>query len=212
MNEEGTPTNDPASEREQLQARLAELEKQDREQAAEKQRAEQAEREQQLDPATLKQKQEIDKRADEALDREYPPSWLPQKNPEQPQQIAGLVLRIDPRVGPSKTYGTYSAVIEVRATDGNTWTLWANESGAMYAQLLRLRIQPGEVIAVRYRGLKESEATPGQKYHDFRLVRVDDDQDGPAPPVDYDQLTAGQETPALPAPTNPGAPDDDIPF
>jgi hypothetical protein len=204
--------SDQATEREQLQARLAELEAQEREQAAEKQRQEQAEREQQLDPVTLKQKQEIDKRADEALDREYPPSWLPQKHTDQPKQIAGLVLRIDPRVGPSKTFETYSAVLEVRATDGKEWTIWANEGGALYEQMLRLRVQPGEVIAIRYRGLKESQATPGQKYHDFRLVRVNEDQDGPAPPVDYDQLTKGRETPALPAPENQAQPDDDIPF
>jgi hypothetical protein len=204
--------SDSPSEREQLQARLAELDQQERDDAAEKQRAVEAEREQQLDPVTLKQKQEIDKRADAALDREFPESWLPQKNPDHPRQIAGLVLRIDPRVGPSKGFGTYSAVVEIRATDGREWTAWANEGGALYMQLVRLRIQPGEVIAVRYRGKKESLQNPGQSYQDFRLVRVEDDQDGPAAPIDYDALTKGQETPALPAPENAPQTDDDIPF
>jgi len=205
--------SDAAGEREQLQERLAELERTEHEQALEKQRQEQAEREQQLDPVTLKQKQEIEKRANAALDREYPPSWQPQKNSDHPTQIAGLVLRIDPRVGPSKDFGTYSAVIEVQATDGRTWTVWANEGGALYQQLVRLRIQPGEVIGIRYQGKKPSQRNPGQDYQDFRLVRVEDDADGPAPPVDYDQLTQGQETPALPPPPErPADADDDIPF
>jgi hypothetical protein len=204
--------SDAASEREQLEARLAEIKRQAEEEAAEKQRAEQAEREQKLDPTTLAQKQEIDAAADKALDREYPDSWQPHKTSDHPKQINGLVLRIDPRVGPSKVYGTYSAVIELRATDGREWTIWCNEGGAMYQQLLRLRIQPGEVIAIRYRGKKESLQNPGQSYQDYRLVRVDDDQDGPAAPVDYDQLTRGQVTPALPAPENTPQSDDDIPF
>ncbi len=196
----------------QLQAELEQLQEQERQETEARQRAEQAERDAQLDPATREQKEAIERRAKEELDREFPPAWMPQKSgSKDPAEIIGLVLRIDPRVGPSKTFGTYSAVIEVRATDGREWTVWANESGAMYAQLVRLRIQPGEVVAIRYRGLKESSANPGQSYHDFRLVRVEDDE-GPAQPVDYDALQRGRDTPALPEGDQAPRPDDDIPF
>ena len=115
-------------------------------------------------------------------------------------------------MGPSKVYGTYAAVIEVRTTDEAEWTIWANEGGALYAQLLRLRLQPGEIVAAKYRGMKASEANVGQNYHDFRLARVGDDDDGPAPPIDYDQLQHGKETPALPAGETAPQTDDDIPF
>jgi hypothetical protein len=196
----------------ELEAELERLAEQERRDADERRRREQAELDAKLDPATREQKAEIEKRAKEELDREFPPAWMPQKSgSKDPAEIIGLVLRIDPRVGPSKTFGTYSAVIEVKATDGREWTVWANESGAMYAQLVRLRIQPGEVIAIRYRGLKDSSANPGQSYHDFRLVRVEDDQ-GPAQPIDYDALQRGQATPALPEGDQAPRPDDDIPF
>ena len=198
--------------RQQLEAELAKLAEQDREAAAERHRQEQAQLEAQLDPAMREQKETIERRAREALDREFPPAWMPQKRGSgDPPEIIGLVLRIDPRVGPSKTFGTYSAVIEVQATDNREWTIWANETGALYAQLVRLRIQPGEVIGVRYRGLKESTANPGQSYHDFRLARVEEDE-GPAQPVNYEALQQGRETPALPEGDQAPKPDDDIPF
>jgi hypothetical protein len=172
---------------------------------------EQAEQDAQLDSEARAKREEIELRADEALDKEFPPAWLPQKSKSgHPEKIVGLVLRINPKVGPSKVYRTYSAVVEVRATDAREWTVWMNQSGALYAQLLRLRIQPGEMVAIKYRGLKESEQNPGQSYHDFRLARVEDDET-PAAPVDYDTLQR-TETPALPAPEQEQQAEDDIPF
>jgi hypothetical protein len=203
---------DAETRKRELEEELARIAAQEQLETEARRAREQAEREASLDPAMREQKAAIEKRATEELEREYPPAWMPQKaGSKDPEQIIGLVLRIDPRVGPSKTFGTYSAVIEVRATDGQEWTVWANESGAMYAQLVRLRVQPGEVIAIRYRGLKESSANPGQSYHDFKLVRVEDDE-GPAAPVDYEALQKGRETPALPETTQAPQPDDDIPF
>jgi hypothetical protein len=198
--------------RAELEAELARIALEEQAEAQERLRLEQAERDQKLDPVLREQKEAIEKRAREALDREYPPAWLPQKSGnDHPAEIVGLVLRIDPRVGPSKTFGTYSAVIELRATDGREWTVWANETGALYAQLVRLRVQPGELVGVRYRGMKESSMNPGQSYHDFRLARVEEEE-GPAPPVDYDQLQHGRETPALPEAGQAPPADDDIPF
>jgi integrase len=198
--------------RRQLEAELARIKEQEAAEAEELRLKEEANREAQLDPVTKNQKEAIERRAREALDREFPPAWMPQKQgSKDPPELIGLVLRIDPRVGPSKTFGTYSAVIEVKATDGREWTVWANEAGALYAQLTRLRIQPGEVVGVRYRGLKESTMNPGQSYHDFRLARVEEDE-GPAQPVDYDALQHGRETPALPEGEQAPKPDDDIPF
>lgn len=205
-------TEQTADRRAQLQAELARIEQQEREQQEAARKQQQAELDAKLDPEMRQRKTAIEQRAREQLDREWPPAWTPQKPAENhPQELVGLVLRIDPRVGPSKTFGTYSAVIELRATDGKEWTIWANEGGAMYAQLVRLRIQPGEVIGVRYRGKKESESNPGQSYHDFRLVRVDED-DQPAQPVDYDALTRDREPAALPEGEAAPAADDGIPF
>jgi hypothetical protein len=195
----------------ELQAELARLEHEKREQAEAQRRQERAEREAQLDPELRAKKEQIERRANEVLDREWPPAWQPQKAESgQPAQIIGLVLRIDPKVGPSK-FGGYSAVLELRTTDEQEWTVWASHEGALYAQMLRQRIQPGEVVAIRYRGQKDSEANPGQSYHDFKLRRVDDDEE-PSAPIDYDALQRDRETPALPPPEHAPAPDDDIPF
>lgn len=204
-------SGDVEQRRQELEAELARLADEEREQADRRRVEEQTQRDAQLDPELLARKTEIERRADEALEREFPAAWLPQK-PEKghPAKLVGLVLRIDPRVGPS-AYGGYSAVIEVQATDGQEWTLWANESGAMYAQLVRLRIQPGEVIAVKYKGLKDSEQNPGQRYHDFKLARIDEDET-PSAPIDYEALQRNRETPALPAPEQAPDVDSDIPF
>lgn len=207
----GASGSDVDTRREQLAAELARLDEQEQAEADQRRQREQAERDAQLAPDQLARKAEIERLADEALDREYPPAWLPQKENDHPDKLVGAVLRIDPRVGPSKTYSTYSAVIEVRALGGQEWTIWANEGGALYAQLLRLRIQPGEVIAVKYRGLKDSEANPGQTYHDFKLARIGDDE-GPGAPIDYDALNRGSEPPALPPGEQAPVVHDDIPF
>jgi hypothetical protein len=205
-------SGDVERRRQELEVELAGLADKEREQREERRRRELAEREAQLDPEQRARKTEIERRADAALEREFPPAWMPHKaGSGHPEKVVGLVLRIDPRVGPSRGFGTYAAVIEIRTTDGTEWSVWANEGGAMYAQLLRLRVQPGEVVAIQFRGKRESEANPGQSYHDFRLVRVDDD-DQAAAPVDYDALTRTTETPALPAPEETPAGDDDIPF
>jgi hypothetical protein len=201
--------------REELERQLAEIKEQEQREKEEKALAEQAEREAKLDPETRAQKEELERRADEALEREFPPAWLPQKDKTHPERLVGLAARIDLRVGPSKVYGTYAAIIELLASDGRRWTAWAPHSGSLYAQLVRQRIQPGEVIAIKYRGLKPSESNPGQSYNDFRLARVDDDK--PAGRVDYDAIQSAEEPPALPPGEHPPAntpvePDDDIPF
>jgi hypothetical protein len=173
----------------QLKAELAQREQEEREQAEAARRQEVAEREAQLEPEQRAKKEET-----------------------HPTELIGLVLRIDPRVGPSKAYGTYSAVIELRTLEQQEWTVWCNEGGALYAQLVRLRIQPGEVVAIAYRGKKVSEAT-GFSYHDIRLVRVDQDEEGlPAAEVNYDALRRDRETPALPEGDAAPEPHDDIPF
>jgi hypothetical protein len=196
--------------RQEIQAELAQLEQAEHEQAEQRRRQEQAERDAQLDPARREMRAELERRADEELDKQYPQSWTPQKQgSDHPPKLVGLVTRIDPRVGPSATYGNYSAVIELRDLDEQAWTVWANTGSALYSQLLRLRIQPGEVVAIAYRGLKPSQRNPGQSYQDFKLVRVEDDDGEPAP-VDYDALQR-QEHPALPPPEQ-APPDDDIPF
>jgi len=207
-------TSDVERRRQELEAELARIQEQERVEEETRRQQVLQERNAQLDPVMREKKDAIERRAKEALDREYPPAWMPQKHGTgHPEEIVGLILRIDPRVGPSKTFGTYSAVVEVRTTEGAEWTVWCNESGALYAQLLRLRLQPGDVVAIRYRGKKQSQSNPNQSYHDFRLVRVEDDDDGgPSRPVDYDALQRHQDMPALPEGEKAPQPDDDIPF
>ena len=208
---EGLAAGDRKAE---LLAELERVEREEREQEeherGERQRRERDERTE-LDPKQKAIRDEIERRADEALDREYPPAWTPHKRgSHDPDQLVGLVMRIDPKVGPSKTFGTYSAVLELKTTDHREWTVWCNEGGALYAQLLRLQIQPSDVVAIRYRGLKESDANPGHHYHDFRLVRVEEDEGEPQR-VDYDALEK-EPTAALPPAREEEPAGDDIPF
>jgi hypothetical protein len=215
---EAAPSGDPDRRRQELEAELARLDEDKRQEAEKARQAEQAEREAKLTPELRAEKAELERRADEALDRQYPPAWLPQKDKAHPERIVGLVLRIDPKVGPSPTYGTYSAVVEVQATDAKEWTIWMNYGSALYEQLLRLRIQPGELIGLKYKGKKPSQRNPGQDYHDFKLARVTE-HDEPAPEIDYDELKRAQQPRELP-PGDTGSqtegetppPDDDIPF
>jgi hypothetical protein len=81
---------------------------------------------------------------------------------------------------------------------------------APYAQLLRLRAAP-RCCRDPLPRQEKSQSNPGQSYHDFRLVRVEDDE-GPARPVDYDALQRHQDLPALPEGEEAPKPDDDIPF
>jgi len=196
-------------EREEMRRR----EERERQDADERHRPEAEEHMAALDPEQKAVRDEIERRAHEALDKEWPPNWMPHKRGSQdPSELVGLVMRIDPKVGPSKAFGTYSAVLEVRSTAGPEWGVWCNEGGALYAQLVRQRIQPGEVIAIRYRGLKPSEANPGQSYQDFRLVRVEEDEGEPQR-VDYDALERSEsEPPTLPPAAQEEPPGDDIPF
>lgn len=196
--------------KQRMQAELAELEREQREHAEQERRQRVAEQQAQLDPALAAQANEIEKQARDALDREFPSPWRPHKaDSTDPAELVGMITRIEPSVGPSPQFGTYSAAIEVMTTTGEAWTIWAEHRGVIFNQMRRLRLQPGELIGIRYLGKKHSDAS-GFTYNNFRLVRVDDHTD-PAP-VDYDHLTTADEQPALPPASNAAAPDDDIPF
>jgi hypothetical protein len=198
------------SRAEELRAELAEIERKEAEQAEQQRQQEQVERrERKLTPDQQAEAADLLERANEALERQYPAAWLPHKNQEQPRQIVGKVLRINPRVGPSPVYGTYSAAIEVLTTEHDEWTVWANEGGALYSQLVRQRIQPGDVIGVRYRGKKQS-TTSAFEYQDYRLIRLDDEEQSSW--VDYDQLAREREQPQLPPAAGETETEDDIPF
>jgi hypothetical protein len=198
----------------ELLAELERVEQEEHEEHTRRAAEEQERREADLDPKQKAVREEIERRAHDALDREWPPTWSPQqRGSTDPDELVGLVTRINPSVGPSRAFGTYSAVLEVKATDGREWTVWANHGGALFSQLVRLQIQPGEVVAIRYRGLKESSANPGQQYQDYRLVRVEDDEGEPQR-VDYAALVESESgQPALPPPKQQeDEADDDIPF
>jgi hypothetical protein len=171
------------------------------------------------DPATLtpeeRQKleelREIEQRGREQLDRQYPPMWNPSKNAEHPSEIAAAqVRRIDVNVGPSRDFGTYAAVIEIRDGQGRDWSIWANKPDSpLWHQLFRLKLQPGDVIALRDLGKRPSKRDPSRQVHDVRMVRVGDDN-GPEA-IDYDKLERAPQSPPPPE-RSQSEPDDDIPF
>lgn len=210
---EGEPVSTTQERAAALKAELAEIEAAEKARAAAERETAELARRKEMAPEKRHEAEQWEERANAALDRVFPDKWEPQKNREHPQQVVGQVLRIDPAIGPSD-FGTYSAAIELRTTAGDEWTVWAPHSGTMYAALLRFRVQPGEIVAIRYRGKKDSQRTPGQSYHDFRLVVLDrEDESGEW--VDYEQLARGAEQPQLPPPNQggPATPDDDgIPF
>lgn len=211
---EGEPVSTTDERAAALKAELAEIEAEEKAKAAAEREAAERARREGLAPELRQEAEKWEEKANAALDRVFPDKWEPQKNREHPSQIVGQVVRIDPAIGPSD-FGTYSAAIEIRTTAGDEWTVWAPHSGTMYAALLRFQVQPGEIVAIRYRGKRDSQRTPGQSYHDFRLV-VLNREDDTGEWVDYAALAQGGEQPQLPAPpqenAGSGDPDDGIPF
>jgi hypothetical protein len=161
---------------------------------------------------TLKALQEVEQRGREQLNRKFPAAWNPENNGDHPREIpAAIITRIYPHVGPSPNFGTYSAVIEVRDGQGREWSVWCNKpDGKLWNALLRLRLQPGEVIALRDNGMRPSKWDPARRVHDIDIVRVGEDA-GPQP-VDYDKLDSAPATTAQPEAAPAPMPDDDIPF
>jgi hypothetical protein len=173
------------------------------------------------DPATLdpaeQRKLEALRKAEQlgrtALDRQFPVMWNPLKSPEHPNEIpAALITRIDPHVGPSRDFGTYAAVLEIRDSHGREWSVWANKpDGALWHQLLRLKLQPGDVIALRDNGRRPSKRDPNRKVRDVVMRRVGDDTG--ADPIDYGTIERVPEVPAPPPQAQQQCDDgDDIPF
>jgi hypothetical protein len=178
-----------------------------------------------VDPASLTPEQqkalaalrEIEEHGREQLDRKYPTAWNPAKSPEHPKEIpAAIIIRIDPNVGPSP-YGGFSAVLEIRDGQGREWSIWCNKptspddgGSKLWNTLLRLKLQPLEVIALRDNGSRPSERDPNKTVHDITLVRVSDET-GPER-VDYDELQRAPEVPVQTERKPEPEPDDDIPF
>jgi hypothetical protein len=173
-----------------------------------------------IDEATLtpEQRQALDKlreiedRGREQLNRKFPVAWNPLKDETHPSEIAAaLVLRIDPNVGPSPNFGTYSAMIEIRDGQGREWSVWCPKPlSKLWNTLLRLRLQPGDVIALRDNGMRASKWDSARRVHDIDMVRVGDDigsQD-----IDYDKLDRALEVPAQQPEAQSGDEEDDIPF
>ena len=75
-------------------------------------------------------------------------------------------------------------------------------------------VQPGEVVALRYRGLKNSESNPGHTYHDIRLVRVDDEDEPTFPASITKRCNAARMSPHCRRRRRPrrAGLTDDIPF
>jgi hypothetical protein len=197
-------------------ARLrAELEQAERDAAEAKRR----EHQQQLDvqvaslpPELQAQAADLEQRLAEQLDQDFPPAWKPTKPAEgHPLEIFGLVERVDLNVGPSPAYGTYSAVMQITTTKGERWSVWAQHGGVIFQQMRRARVQPGDVIGIRYVGTKRSEAS-GFTYQNYRLAKEGDQALGGR--VDYDEpLPVGPgNQQQLPVGNGQADADDDIPF
>lgn len=215
------PDPDPPAEtleqqQQRLRDALEQLEQQQREQAEHERQLQQAARQAELSPELQAQAAEIERLAKEELDRDYPPPWKPADS-SHPQELVGMIERINPSVGPSPEYGTFSMVIEIATITNERWSVWAQHGtpehpGVIYSSMIRSRLQPGEIIAIRHLGMKRSDST-GFEYRNFKVRRVTLDRDSEPGRVDYDQLTKQtQEQAALPAPATAGDEPDDIPF
>jgi hypothetical protein len=85
--------------------------------------------------------------------------------------IAGTVARLD--VGDT-AYGEAKIVV-LDPGDGNLRSVWLIHD-ALRSQMERIRPKPGDVIAVRYNGKVESQAS-GRQYHSY-TVSTDQDKPG----------------------------------
>ena len=168
-------------------------------------------------------------RAEKRLEEGGGEAWKPAKDKEHPRRIVGQVLRVEFRtVNTARMGAVTTPVVTLRQTDGFTWDVWAFGT-VLRNQLKRENTQPGDVIAIEYRGQREV-VGGGNSYHDYKVARADDaeaegfdwgsvpggDEGGPiddGPPiVVYGQPADGPPSTEPEKSSAQLGPDDDLPY
>lgn len=86
-------------------------------------------------------------------------------NPEPGDKLAGTIAAVEV----IDTKNGAMPVLTITAPDGTDWRVAAGRT-ALRRQLVRCKVQPGDLIALKYAGLVES--ANGREYHDY-IVRTD---------------------------------------
>lgn len=139
------------------------------------------------------------------LDEDYPPAWIPGKERKDTGEVdADTIMGTMVRYDDAQTRRNESAkvlVLAERAT-GELRSVWLLHM-ASRAKIDVLSPVPGDRLAIRQLGLKESESNPGQTYMDYKVAIIRASQPGvpPAPaslPTPNDDLEGQLDSPDEP--------------
>jgi hypothetical protein len=83
---------------------------------------------------------------------------------QEGDEIAGTVVRLEVA---STDYGTHKIVV-IDPGDGNLRSIWLLHD-ALHSQFMKLKPQPGDVIAIRYLGRQQAAAS-GRSYHAYTVT------------------------------------------
>lgn len=126
-----------------------------------------------------------EKELSDALDRDYPESWVPEKAGDK---IIGQYVRTDE--GPSD-YGPVP--IYVLSVDGKEFGVWSFHA-VLRSQWETARAKPGDTIGIAYKGEKQGARNT---YKNYRVINLDRTEPEPgatyAPPEDVEEVKPDSE-------------------
>jgi hypothetical protein len=102
-------------------------------------------------------------------EEEYPESWLPWTNPDQPKTIVGTVNGYN--LGPDFGWGR-KWVCTITDRNGKPWSIWLTQEVLVreFSDEHTGRPMPGEELTLRYMGKQDKPKGGGPAYHRFRLT------------------------------------------
>lgn len=109
-------------------------------------------------------------------DEEYPESWLPWKNPDQPRTLVDAEI-LNYGLAPDFGYGR-SWTCAVADREDRRWTVWigvppagpSDRPSVLYRQFDDEKPMPGERITIRYVGFVDKPKGGGPGYRNVRLT------------------------------------------
>ena len=114
--------------------------------------------------------------AREKLDEGQAPAWKPVKDPAHPREVVGRVVKIE-RV--TIATGDSAPVVTLEDEHGRLFSIWLWHT-TLLSGFQRMRPALGDVVAVRYEGEQQSEAS-GRRFHKYSVGRA-----GAAPATEFD--------------------------
>jgi hypothetical protein len=97
---------------------------------------------------------------------EYPESWLPWENRDQPRTLVGEILGYN--LGPDMGWGQ-RWIATVQDCDQTAWSVWLSQK-VLISEFEEQRPMPGEKVTIRYRGFQDQPKGGGPAYHGFRVT------------------------------------------